>query len=201
MSRDSEDPSEEFPDVGYSARTALAGLACLSVAYALIFVFFAGDWLAAPINQIASLILAMSLLVLSYIDLRSGLLPNALTLPLGVAGLLYAGLIGGYPISSIAGALIGYGLIAGLASLWRRTRGYEGIGLGDAKLLAAIGAWVGVTALPLVLLFSSGLGIIAALIGATNAAAKTNRLAIPFGPCLAIAAWSAWVTGVILPAI
>lgn len=200
MSRDEEDPSDGFPDVGISARFALVLIAILSFAYALIFVVLAGDHLGAPRDQIASLILATGLLVLSYIDLRSGLLPDVLTLPLGGAGLFYAGLIGAYPIASLSGALVGYGLVAGLASLWRRTRGYEGIGLGDAKLLAAIGAWVGVTALPLVLLISSGLGIVAALIGATNASLKPNRLAIPFGPCLAIGAWFAWVTGVILPA-
>ena len=200
MSRDAEDASDGFPDVGISARYALVLIGILSFSYALIFVVLAGDQRGGPVNQMASLILATGLLVLSYIDLRSGLLPDVLTLPLGGAGLFYAGLIGGYPIASISGALVGYGLVAGLASLWRRTRGYEGIGLGDAKLLAAIGAWVGVMALPLVLLISSGLGIVAALVAATNATLRSNRMAIPFGPCLAIGAWFAWVTGVISPA-
>ena len=90
------------------------------------------------------------------------------------------------------GALIGYGLIAGLAFYWSKTRGYEGIGLGDAKLLAAGGAWVGATLLPMVLLIASGLGITFALTVSQKPRPEGDRMAIPFGPALCFGIWCAW---------
>jgi len=192
VSKVPSDPSEDFPDVRISLRLALLAIIGLTGAYAVIFVLLGAGARSLPIELIASLGLATVLLLLSYIDLRTGLLPDLLTIPLGLTGLIYASLIEGYAIWSIGGAVVGYGLVAGLSSLWCRLRGYEGIGLGDAKLLGAIGAWVGLPALPIVLLIGSGLGILIALIGTQKEKTKTSRFAIPFGPFLAIGGWTAW---------
>ena len=132
--------------------------------------------------------------MLAYIDLRSGLLLDVLTLPLIAGGIGVSFLTGLGWASSILGAILGYGLIAGLAIYWRRSRGYEGIGLGDAKLLAAGGAWVGVFGLPVVLLIGSGVGIMSALTVSQKARSGDDQRAIPFGPSLCFAIWAVWCT-------
>ena len=95
-------------------------------------------------------------------------------------------------VQALVGAALGYGLIAGLAAYWRKTRGYEGIGLGDAKLLAAGGAWVGVMGLPVILLIASILGLLAGVIVSSAPQSRQARLALPFGPCLRIGIWIVW---------
>ena len=116
---------------------------------------------------------------------------SAGALPLGVAGLGLSLYTGGW-VQSVAGGLAGYALIAGLAAFWRSQRGYEGIGLGDAKLLAASGFWVGVFALPVILLVASILGLVIALIMAKATRSDDINVAIPFGPFLALGTWAAW---------
>ena len=108
------------------------------------------------------------------------------------AGLAWAALFTGVWVQALAGAALGYGLIAGLAAYWRKTRGYEGIGLGDAKLLAGGGAWVGVLGLPVILLIASILGLLAGVIVSSAPQSRQARLALPFGPCLGIGIWIVW---------
>jgi leader peptidase (prepilin peptidase)/N-methyltransferase len=182
---------DPFPDVGMTAKPALIILVVLAVSYVALFALL-GVRVYDPIwGLLASAVLASGLLTLTYIDLRSGLLLDVLTLPLIALGIGYAAWHGGL-LFSVAGAVVGYAMIAGLAAYWRASRGYEGIGLGDAKLLAACGAWVGVSGLPMVLLIGSGLGIVAALTVSKTTHSHAERLAIPFGPCLAIAGWAVW---------
>ena len=182
---------DPFPDVGMAAKPALVILIALAICYAGLFALLGVHIHETLWSLIASVVFASGLLILSYIDLRSGLLLDVLTLPLVILGIGYAAWQGDL-LLSVAGAVIGYAMIAGLAAYWRASRGYEGIGLGDAKLLAACGAWIGVAGLPILLLIASVLGIVAALTVAKNTHSPNERLAIPFGPFLAIGGWASW---------
>ncbi len=101
------------------------------------------------------------LLTLALIDARHFLLPDMLTLPLIPAGLLVtwwgdqstAG--SGLLLHHLAGALVGFGGLSGIGWIYKRLRGREGLGLGDAKLMAAVGAWVGWAGLGSVLLWAA----------------------------------------------
>lgn len=135
----------------------------------------------------AALILA--LLYLSYIDLRSFRLPDVLTLPLIIVGLCFNGFSSLRFIKiedALWGALLGYAVLWFLNALYRLIKKQDGIGMGDAKLLAALGAWLGWAALPSLLLIASFAGIIGGLIY-LQWKRQNARNAFPFGPFLAFA--------------
>ncbi|NQY98367.1 MAG: prepilin peptidase [Henriciella sp.] len=175
--------------------TAIIATAVLATIYAIVFVAFASPSRTIQLGLYASFVLGASLLILSYLDLRTGLLLDVITLPLIILGIGYALVSGGSWPLAVAGAGLGYGLVAGLGYVWRRTRGYEGIGLGDAKLLAVGGAWVGAGLIPLILLIASGLGMILALTVLQKPHGADDRGAIPFGPALSLGIWVAWCAG------
>ena len=133
--------------------------------------------------------LILVLLYLSYIDLRSFRLPNVITLPLILIGLCFNGFS---PLrfvnveDALWGALLGYVVLWSLNALYRLIKKQDGIGMGDAKLLAALGAWLGWTALPSLLLIASFTGIIGGLIY-LQWKQQNTRNAFPFGPFLAFA--------------
>jgi leader peptidase (prepilin peptidase)/N-methyltransferase len=144
----------------------------------------------------ASLALGWTLLALAAIDVRHHLLPDVLTLPLILAGLAVAWLIeparlADHVIGAAAG-LFGFALIAWL---YRRVRRREGLGQGDAKLLAGGGAWLGWQALPGVVVVAAALALALVLAGrlAGGKLAATTRIA--FGPYLALGIWLAWLYG------
>ncbi len=139
------------------------------------------------------------LLALGWVDLRSWLLPDALTLPLVVAGLVAAAAFDPEQLSDRSlGAAAGYLSLFTIAALYRRLRRREGLGGGDAKLLAAAGAWVGVAALPQVILVAA-LSALAAAGGLRLAGIRlTAQSPLPFGPFLALATWVLWLHGPIL---
>ena len=139
-------------------------------------------------------ILGWWLLALGLIDARSWLLPDPLTLPLVVAGLIESLLFDRDELTSRAlGAAFGYLALRGVAYLYRRLRGRDGLGQGDAKLLAAAGAWVGAAALPQVILFAA-LAALGAALCARLAGIRLGALsALPFGPFLALATWVVWL--------
>lgn len=143
-------------------------------------------WAAAP--------LGLALGSLAAVDAAVWRLPDALTLPLTAAGLALslAGLTGALAAHAAAAAL-GYGAVWALSRLWLRLRGVEGMGLGDAKLLAAAGAWCGPAALPTLVLAACALGLAAALAAAARAGRLDATAAAPFGPALAAAFWLIWV--------
>ena len=186
----------DFPEVRTGTRTALLITVLLAAIYGLVFSIFGSANRTGILDLWVSLGLGAALLLLSYIDLRTGLLLDILTWPLVALGLGYAAHVGDL-VPALSGAVVGYVLIAGLALVWRRARGYEGIGLGDAKLLAAGGAWVGLYELPVVLLIASGIGLVVALTVSQRTRSDSHRVAIVFGPCLALGIWSAWCTDLI----
>jgi len=134
--------------------------------------------------------LAWSLLALAWIDWRQLRLPDALTLPLLAAGLAAAVLEGPDALlASVIGALVGYVALRLVGEVYLRLRGREGLGQGDAKLLAAGGAWLGWEALPWVVLLAAFLGLALAVLQRARGAALTHETAVPFGPPLALAIW------------
>ena len=138
--------------------------------------------------------LGWTLLTLAWIDWTAFLLPDVLTLPLLLAGLALTAMWEPEAlIGRCLGAVIGYLSFQGLAVAYRHVRGQDGLGGGDAKLLAAAGAWCGLAALPFVVLGSAVLGLLAALGLALAGRDMTSRTPIPFGPCIALAFWFAWL--------
>jgi leader peptidase (prepilin peptidase) / N-methyltransferase len=143
-----------------------------------------------------SLGLGWTLLALAAIDLRHYLLPDALTLPLIPAGLAVAWALDPALLPAhLLGALLGFAAFVIIGQAYRRLRGRDGLGLGDAKLLAAAGAWLGWAALPSVVLIAAVLALALALVQALGGAklALTGKLA--FGPHLALAFWLVWLYG------
>jgi leader peptidase (prepilin peptidase)/N-methyltransferase len=128
-----------------------------------------------------------AMIALAFIDIDTQLLPDDITLPLLWAGLLlniwttYASLT-----SAVIGAIAGYLSLWSLYWLFKLLTGKEGMGYGDFKLLAAIGAWLGWQALPLTLLLSSLVGAVVGL-GLIVLAKHGRNVPIPFGPYLAAA--------------
>jgi leader peptidase (prepilin peptidase)/N-methyltransferase len=134
---------------------------------------------------LGALLLIWALIALTAIDLDTQLLPDAITLPL-----LWLGLIFGFPgaftdlRSAVIGAIAGYVALWSVYWLFKLATGKEGMGYGDFKLLAALGAWLGWQMLPLVILLSSVVGAVVG-IGLIAAARRGRNVPIPFGPYLA----------------
>jgi leader peptidase (prepilin peptidase)/N-methyltransferase len=144
----------------------------------------------------ASATLALLLALLSAIDLRELRLPDGLTLPLTALGLLQSWV--NDPASflwhaeSAGGA---FALLLAIAYAYERVRGQAGMGLGDAKLLAASGAWLGAEGLPGVLLWASGSALVGILIARWRGETLSASTRVPFGPFLAFGTWLVWVYG------
>jgi leader peptidase (prepilin peptidase)/N-methyltransferase len=176
--------SPRYPFV--EAAAAILGLA---VAYA-----FGPTWAA-----VAALGFTWALLALALVDIDHKLLPDSITLPLLWAGLVIAAFpLGGKPLftdlhSSVIGAVAGYLSLWTVYQLFKLVTGKEGMGYGDFKLLAAIGAWLGWQKLPLVILLSAAVGSVVGI--ALLAGGRSRDVPIPFGPYLAAAGWVALVFG------
>lgn len=145
----------------------------------------APDWHGA-----AGALFGWLLLTLAAIDLRAFWLPNGLTAALAATGLI-AGM--GSLSERATGGLAGFAALWIVAAAYRRLRGREGLGGGDPKLFGAIGCWLGWSALPMVLLGASvlGLAFVLALRLAGNRMTGTDRM--PFGALLAPAAFAMWI--------
>jgi leader peptidase (prepilin peptidase)/N-methyltransferase len=136
------------------------------------------------------------LLTLAWIDARHWLLPDALTLPLVLAGLMAAAAFAPAELFARAlGAALGYALLQAVGFLYKKARGRDGIGDGDAKLLAAVGAWVGAGGLASVILFAALAALACAALLRLFGVRLGARSALPFGPFLALAAWLVWLFG------
>jgi leader peptidase (prepilin peptidase) / N-methyltransferase len=144
----------------------------------------------------ASCALGWILLALAMIDFRDGILPDALTLPLLLLGLAVTYFADVSRLTDAAlGAAAGFLLFASIRWLYQRLRAREGMGLGDAKLLAAAGAWVGWQGLPSVVLIATALALAAALVLALRGRRITGDLSLPFGPALCVGLWLVWLYG------
>ena len=154
-------------------------------------------------QTVAALGFTWTVLALTLIDLDQKLLPDSMTLPLLWAGLLLA--LPATPVfvdlrSSVIGAGAGYLTLWAVYQLFKLITGKEGMGYGDFKLLAAIGAWVGWQMLPLVILLSAAVGTVVGL-GLIVFGGRSRHTPIPFGPYLAAAGWLALLFGERLTAL
>jgi leader peptidase (prepilin peptidase)/N-methyltransferase len=170
-------------------RYPLTELASALLALAIVS-HFGPTWQAA-----AALLLTWSLLALGLIDFDTQLLPDIITLPLLWLGLLLSlsGLFT-HPVAAILGASIGYLSLWGVFHLFRLATGKEGMGYGDFKLLALLGAWLGWQYLPQIIILSAcvgaAMGVLLILLRGRN-----RDLPIPFGPYLAAAGWISLLWG------
>jgi len=149
-----------------------------------------------------ALLVTWSLIALTGIDIDHQLLPDNITVPLMWAGLLSAVVIGPIPGAAMpvspTDAVIG--AAAGYTSLWlvfhafKLVTGKEGMGYGDFKLFAALGAWLGWKVLPLVIVLSAATGAILGILMITLQG-RDRREPMPFGPYLAAAGWLAMMYG------
>ena len=148
------------------------------------------SWQAA-----AALILTYALVALSCIDMRHQILPDYITLPMLWLGLLLnTTTLFATPAESILGAVIGYLVLWLVYHGYKKVTGKEGMGYGDFKLLAMLGAWLGVGSLPLIILISSISGTIIGLI-LIGLGTFSKNAPIPFGPFLAIAGFIGLIWG------
>ena len=138
--------------------------------------------------------LGWTLLVLAVIDWRHSILPDSLTLPLVPLGFLVAWMDDTKLLRDhFIGAVTGYLFFILISTVYRKLRGQEGLGLGDAKLLAAAGSWVSWVALADVVLIASCTALTLAIIQSRGALSATDQ--VPFGPHLCLGFWLVWVYG------
>jgi leader peptidase (prepilin peptidase)/N-methyltransferase len=167
----------------------------IAVSSACVMTMAWGYWAVPAFLAPESVALAAALVVLASIDVLVLRLPDLLTLPL-LAGGIALSLLGSPPLLAdrIAGGCIGYLVVALIALVYRKWRGRDGIGLGDAKLLAAAGAWLGWTTLPSVLLLASVSALIWVVVRYLMDQ-RTLHAPLPFGAPLAAAFWIVWLYG------
>lgn len=155
-----------------------------------------GLWAALTAPGPAGLIAAVFgwwLLLLAVIDAEHFWLPDVLTLPLLLAGLGAALATDAAWTDRLIGAVAGFAVLQLLAWGYRRLRGREGLGGGDPRFFAAIGAWTGWQGLPSVLLIAAAAGLVWALVQARGRLVPDLRL--PFGTALAVGAWFVFLYG------
>lgn len=134
------------------------------------------------------------LLTLAAMDLRHMILADSLTLALVVAGVIVAVFWSRLPFLDHAiGGLVGGGVLYGLNRLYRIVRGKDGLGLGDVKLLAAAGVWLGWQGLPSVLLYATLSALLCVSLGWFGRLARDT--AVPFGTFICLGAWLTWTAG------
>lgn len=160
----------------------------------LSFMLVAWHFGATP-ETLLALLLTAALVALTFIDIDHFLLPDSITLPLLWLGLLVN--LGAYFTeldSAVLGAVFGYLSLWSVYHAFKLLTGKEGMGFGDFKLLAMLGAWLGWQQLPLIILLSSLVGAVFGI--ATMLISKRDQsMPIPFGPYLAIAGWIALLWG------
>jgi len=151
--------------------------------------------LGVSLETLFGLFFTWALIALTMIDAKTQLLPDNITMPLLWLGILintsnmYTDIE-----SSVFGAVAGYLILWSIYKVFKRLTGKEGMGYGDFKLLAALGAWMGWMMLPQIIILSS---LVGAVIGIAMIVIKKHGrdVPIPFGPYLAIAGWIAFIWG------
>lgn len=171
--------------IQYPIVELLTGVATLVVAYTF----------GVTLQTVAGIFFTWTLIALTLIDLKKQLLPDSMTLPLLWSGIFisFYGLFTDLK-TSVIGAMAGYLILWSIYHLFKLLTKKEGMGYGDFKLLAALGAWAGYNYLPQIILISSVagsiIGISMLIIGRTR-----QSQPIPFGPYLAAAGWIALLWG------
>ena len=147
------------------------------------------------LSAAGGLLLTFALIALAVIDFDTQLLPDSITIPLLWLGLAF-NLVSTYVAldQAVIGAMAGYLSLWSIYWLFKLVTGKEGMGYGDFKLMAALGAWLGWAALPGVILLSS---IVGAVVGVTMIALRghDSQVPIPFGPYIAAAGWLMFMWG------
>ena len=169
----------------YPAVELITAIASLLAAYTF----------GATIQTVAALFFTWALITLTLIDLKTQLLPDSITLPLLWLGILLS-LFDVFTdlTSSVIGVMAGYMILWSVYQLFKLLTGKEGMGFGDFKLLAALGAWAGYSYLPQIILVSSVVGSVFG-IGMLIIGKTRQQQPIPFGPYLAVAGWIALLWG------
>jgi leader peptidase (prepilin peptidase)/N-methyltransferase len=160
-------------------------------------------WAATELSGsllVASCIFGWLLLTLAAIDIRTFFLPDPLNAMLAASGLVVAAIF--MPdrwVNHLIGTLAGFGIFWVVAALYRKLRHRDGLGLGDAKLLGAIGAWVSWEGLASVVFLAAVLGLLAAIITSLAESQPMGRTTkLPFGSFLGAGAWLVWLYGPVL---
>jgi leader peptidase (prepilin peptidase) / N-methyltransferase len=136
------------------------------------------------IPTISVALLSLASLVLAWIDLRRGLIPDWLNLAIAFVGLARIAALNGAAVAFLAlceGIIVGT-IVWILRELYFRLRKFQGLGLGDVKLLAASGIWIGIAGVPVQLLVASLSALSAAGVLRLAGSAMTRQTALPFGP-------------------
>ncbi len=150
--------------------------------------------LLPPVEGLGAALFGWWLLILAALDLEHHWLPDALTLPLIPAGLVTAWLGIGPDLSErVIGIGLGWSALLLIGGVYRLLRGRDGLGGGDPKLLGAVGAWLGVWALPFVLLGAGALGLVAVAVMKAMGRPVEATTRLPLGTLMAVAAWPIWL--------
>ncbi|MES9812434.1 MAG: A24 family peptidase [Candidatus Thiodiazotropha sp.] len=169
----------------YPIIEVVTGLLSLIVAH-----HFGVSWAA-----MAALVLTWALIALSVIDFDVQLLPDNITLPFLWLGLLISlGNVFTDPRTALIGAAAGYLSLWSVYQLFKRLTGKEGMGYGDFKLLAMLGAWLGWHYLPQIILLSALVGAVVGIL-LIVVRGRDRNIPIPFGPYLAAAGWISLMWG------
>lgn len=150
--------------------------------------------LTPPDRWPAGCVLSATLAWATMIDLDRFILPNLLTFPLLIAGLVNAAFIPPPALmDAVIGAALGYGVFTALGYLFARTLGQPALGKGDTKLMAAGGAWLGWEWLPYVTLIASACALLVVAVGAIASGLSARRARVAFGPYIALATMMGWL--------
>ena len=167
----------------------------LIVASAIAIAIWALEVVPGPLGMLTAL-LGWWLLLIAILDAEHFWLPDRLTIPLGLFGLIVAFFHDAANwLDHAIGAVAGFLALAGIAFVYQRLRGREGLGGGDPRLLAAGGAWVGWMGLPSVLVWASAAALTVVLINALRGRQVALAQRIPLGTYLALGIWLTWLYG------
>ncbi|MEO9469524.1 A24 family peptidase [Parasphingorhabdus sp.] len=157
-------------------------------------------FVAPSLTGVVGAIFGWQLLLLAVLDVKHHWLPDKLTYMLIISGVLAALALDVPDFGDrIIGGVAGFGSLFVIAVTYKYIRKRDGLGAGDAKLLAGIGCWLGWMVLPLVVLMASLVGIVAATLLLMRQRKVLADTALPFGSYLAIAAFPIWVLGNAMP--
>lgn len=163
-------------------------IACLGLA------FWAGLTIGGSLGLISAA-LAWGLLLIAIVDYEHYWLPRIFTVPLAVAGLIVAALTDGFVLTDhLIGAVAGFVALTTFAAIYKVLRKRNGLGGGDAWLLAAAGSWVGWQGLPSVMVWASALAVVTLLtLKLSGKIALNANTRLPFGTYLAAGLWLTWL--------